>query len=61
MKNHPLDPDGKLSDKQYSEAIDAIQNERYRSWIFWKKVSRFLYRLAPILILAAILYFMFWR
>ena len=61
MKKHPLDPDNKLSDEQYSRAIDAMQNERYRQWIFWKKVSRFLFKIAVGLIILAILYFLFWR
>jgi hypothetical protein len=61
MKKHPLDPEEKLSDKEYNNVVDNIQNERYASYIFWKKFWIFLKRVAIAFVICAILYFIFVR
>jgi hypothetical protein len=31
--NHPYDPDGKLSDEEYLEKVDAVQNASYDAYL----------------------------
>lgn len=60
MRNkHPLDPENKLSDKEYNNVVDNIQNERYREYIFWKRAFKFLLKLAVVFIIIVILYYIF--
>lgn len=56
-EKHPLDPDNKLSDEEYNNVVDSIQNEKYRQYIFWQRVRNSLTIISVIFLILIILYF----
>ena len=62
MNKRPYDPNNEFkSDDDYSKAMDTIQNERYKEYIFWLKFRRFINRVALVFLILLVIWFVFFR